>query len=537
MGSIFLFLFSFLLLSFVLAGDTLVQLDYASYKGTDRGNGISDWLGMRYAAPPTGKLRFSAPEDPPRSHSVQNADKHGLICLGTGAPPDSKTQSEDCLFIDVYAPTSATPNSKLPVYFFIQGGGFNTNSNPNLNGTGLIHASGGNIIVANFNYRVGPYGFLASKEVEAGGSLNNGLKDQIKALQWVQKYISKFGGDPKHVVIGGDSAGAASVTYLQTAYGGRNDHLFIGSAAESQSFATELTVSASQYMYDNLVIRTSCANASDTLRCLRSVKASDLQAVNFNLPFPGGADPPLYMYQPTIDNDLIRDLPYNAYAQGKFIKIPTIFGDDTNGGATFAPPNTSTLAESNQFMKDQFPALTLADLAKIDQLYPLTNDRFPNSGPYYRQLSNVYGDMRYTCPGLYISKAYTKAGYKSYNYRYNVLDPHDVAVGLGVPHTVEINAIWAQSYDFAGPGAPASYNTTNKGIIPVIQGYWTSFIRTLDPNVHRFPGTPVWEEWTLKDDEWRRLKFQTNETAMEDVAPTQKSHCQWLQSIGPSVNQ
>lgn len=91
----------------------------------------------------------------------------------------------------MYAPSNATKDSKLPVFFFIQGGGFNADSNPNFNGTGLIEASGMNIVIINFNYRVGPYGFLASKEVIQGGSVNNGLKDQIKALQWVQKYITE----------------------------------------------------------------------------------------------------------------------------------------------------------------------------------------------------------------------------------------------------------------------------------------------------------------------------------------------------------
>lgn len=98
--------------------------------------------------------------------------------------------SEDCLFLDVFAPTNAT---NLPVFFWIQGGGYNSLSNANYDGTGLIEASDYNIVVVTFNYRVGPYGFLASQEVEQEGSLNNGLKDMIKALQWVQNYISTVG--------------------------------------------------------------------------------------------------------------------------------------------------------------------------------------------------------------------------------------------------------------------------------------------------------------------------------------------------------
>jgi carboxylesterase type B len=102
------------------------------------------------------------------------------------------TSSEDCLFLDVYAPTNAGESRNfLPVFVFIQGGGFNTNGNPNLNGSGLIAASDNNIVIVTFNYRVGPYGFLTSKEVQADGDLNVGLLDQRKVFQWIQCHIEK----------------------------------------------------------------------------------------------------------------------------------------------------------------------------------------------------------------------------------------------------------------------------------------------------------------------------------------------------------
>ena len=126
--------------------------------------------------------------------------KHGLVCLATNADPTANTTSEDCLFIDVYAPSAATTASKLPVFFFIQGGGFNSNSNANYNGSGLIKASDDNIVVVNFNYRVGPWGFLAGQEVLQGGSVNNGMKDIIKALEWVQKYIVQVRLDGIHFI-------------------------------------------------------------------------------------------------------------------------------------------------------------------------------------------------------------------------------------------------------------------------------------------------------------------------------------------------
>ena len=178
----------------VFAVSTVVDLNYTSYRGTSLANGVTHWLGLRYAAPPLGDLRFRAPQAPLQKKSIVDADEFGAICLGTDEGPPTDDMDEDCLFLNVFAPSTATKKSKLPVYFFIQGGGFNSNSNANFNGSGLVKASGDNIVVVNFNYRVGPYGFLAGEEVMADGDLNNGLRDQRKALEWVQAYISYFGG-------------------------------------------------------------------------------------------------------------------------------------------------------------------------------------------------------------------------------------------------------------------------------------------------------------------------------------------------------
>lgn len=311
------------------------------------------------------------------------------------------------------------------MFFFIQGGGFNTNSNANYNGSGLVTAGDMDIVVVNFNYRVGPYGFLASQEILKGGSINNGLKDQRLALQWVQQYISRFGGDPGHVTMGGDSAGAQSVTLQLTAYGGRNDGLFHASAAESQSFSALRNVNESQFMYNNLAIRAGCAGSSDTLACLRSLSATDLQAINYNTPFPGAQSPPLYMYGPTLDYDFISDYTYRAYADGKFVKLPAIYGDDTNEGTIFTPKNTSTLGMSDTFMQDQFPNLTLEQLGVWNALYPANGTpQFNDSGRYWRQVSNGYGETRYICPGIFISGTYANMSLQSnWNYRWNVIDP------------------------------------------------------------------------------------------------------------------
>ncbi|KAK3938740.1 Alpha/Beta hydrolase protein [Diplogelasinospora grovesii] len=530
--------------SFGACVNPVVNLTYTSYNGTHLISGITQWLGMRYAAPPLGDLRFQPPQDPSSNDTVQDARKQGKVCLKTGDSPSSTTTAEDCLLIDVYAPSRATIDSKLPVYFFIQGGGFNSNSDPHLNGTGLIEASNHSIVFVTFNYRVGPYGFLTDGDQVTG---NNGIRDQRKALQWVKQHITQFGGDPNHVVLGGDSAGAASISLHLIANGGKDEGLFHAAAAESVSFATVLTANQSRYQYDNFAIRLGCAAGNGTgtghantssLACLRSKTAAELQAMNYNIPFPGAAAPPLYMWNPVIDNDLFTDLTYTAFEKGNFIKVPVIFGDDTNGGTVFAPSNTSTLAESNQFLKDQFPYLTLDQLAKLNQLYPNpSNCASGTAGCYWRQLSNVYGEMRYMCPGLYINSMFIRYGINaSYAYRWNVEDPDQMARGLGVPHTVEVSAIFGP-YNVKG-NAPASYypNGTNAEAVPVVQGYWTSFIRSFDPNSYRLSGTAEWVPWSSRPRQ--RLRFDAGgNTTMETIDDGLKDRCDYLNSIGPSIRQ
>ncbi|KAI1339680.1 alpha/beta-hydrolase [Xylariaceae sp. FL0016] len=518
-----------------LAVQTTVDLACHKYVGVQRTGGITQWLGMQYAAAPVGDLRFEPPQDPPCNSAAQVADTRGKMCLKTGADPTDSDTSEDCLYLDVFAPTNATRNSRMPVFFFIQGGGFNSMANAGIDGTGLITASGHSIVIVTFSYRVGPYGFITDGDQITP---NNGLMDQRKALEWVKENIAQFGGDPDHVVLGGDSAGAASISLQMAAYGGKSTDLFHAAAAESVSFATVLTVEESQYQYDYFAIQVGCAGNS-SLACIKSKTSAELQAANMDLPpYPGAGASPLYMWNPVIDGDMITDLTYNLYAEGKFVKIPAIYGDDTNGGTIFTPKDTSTIGESDAFLKDQFPYLTLEQLGEINDLFPNTNDTCPNTGCYWRQVSDAYGNMRYMCPTVYIVSEMANHGARAYSYRYNVEDPEQIAEGLGVPHTVELNAVFGPEY--MGPDAdpPASYyrNGTNAAVVPVVQAYWASFIRSFDPNKYRYPGSAIWEVWSPQAQD--RLLFETGgKTRMETVDAATKARCEYFWSIGAAVRQ
>ncbi|KAI4272343.1 MAG: hypothetical protein L6R38_006641 [Xanthoria sp. 2 TBL-2021] len=480
----------------------IIDLGYARYQGSSS-KGVDQWLGIRYAATPTGELRFAAPAPPPRLNGIQSATQHGSRCLSVRAnastKPSSPGQSEDCLFLEVYAPSNVTIDSNLPVYVYLQGGGFVSNAGT-YNGASLIKASGMQIVVVNLNYRVGPHGFLASDEVRKEGSLNNGLKDQRQALRWVKDHIRKFGGNPNHVVLGGSSAGAASVTLQLAAYGGKDDGLFHATAAESQSFGALRTVEESQYQYDELVARTKCdsshTKSDDTLACLRKLSSDDLQVENIGTPFPNTNRRPLFAYNPTLDHDFIPDYTLNLFSSGRFLKLPAIYGDTTNEGSIF----------------------------------------------YWSSTADAYGELRYNCPGLFLNNAYTQHGVKSnWNYRYGVLDPGNADDGIGTPHVAELNAIWG-----APPGSPPSYKTTNKNMIPVLQQYWVSFIMDFDPNTRRLPGTPRWEEWGAagfgdsNGELTRRNAFQNHNgksTQMEDVGREQWERCKVLSEWGVGLGQ
>lgn len=388
------------------------------------------------------------------------------------------------------------------------------------------------IVVVSFNYRVGPYGFLTDgKRIKP----NNGLRDQQKVMEWVQTHIAKFGGDPGHVVLGGSSAGAESVALHLTARNGNGMRLFHGAIAESPSFATTLTVAESHYQYRQLATRLGCVGG-DSLGCLRNKTAEELQGKNFNIPLPGAATAPNYMYLPVIDGGFVPDYTYRLLQQGKLAKVPTIFGDDSNGGTKFTPKNTSTLAQSNMYMLDQYPFMTLEQLDEANGLYPNANTSCPDTGCYWRQVSDVYGEARYMCPARAFTAALAGAGItNSFAYRWNVQDPQQMAEGLGVPHTVELSALWGPDYS---PQPPQSYRKggKNERASPVMQRYWTNFIRTYDPNKGKAGSgqETAWEAWT--GEAQSRMVFQTGgETEMEPFGDALNKRCDFWARHGASL--
>jgi len=334
------------------------------------------------------------------------------------------------------------------------------------------------------------------------------------------------------------------------AYGGRNDHLFVGGIAESvflpsQPFASEL-----EWQFDLLAQGAGCGSAADQLACLRRKDTATIQATNVGFPFPGrsGRPLPLFYWTPCVDGSFLQDLPYAMYQRGDFIPVPVLYGTDTDEGSTFASDAT-TVADMVSFLQDNYPRLTADDAAAIACLYPAMA-ALPNHAAYFPSNSMAYGEATFICPAVNIldiayshmsgvdiatSNAATAANTGNpaqlFAYRYNVYDAFNAAFGIGVPHLFEAAAIFGP--DSIG-GAAASYYSYNEPIIPVVMDYFISFVRALDPNPFRNAGAPVWEDW---GPERRRLVFETGNLTVESTPADQLDRCDFWLSLGDVTGQ
>ncbi|KAK8033998.1 triacylglycerol [Apiospora rasikravindrae] len=509
------------------AVEPLVDLKYTKVQGAALANGATQWLGVRYAAAPVGDMRFAAPIDPPAEApgTVVDATQFRPICLPRSAsdftmkPNKRFTVSEDCLYLNIFAPSNATADTnKRPVIYFIQGGGFQSNSNANFNGSDL--AVFGDIVVVQINYRVGPFGFAQSKEVQAGGSLNNGLKDMIQGLKWVKQNVAMFGGDPDQVVVAGDSAGATGVAMLLAAFADKDPGLFRGAIMESASVATVRTLEQGQEQYDCLANATGCLDVADSLTCLRGLNASALQTEQCQ-------------FNPHLDGDLIKTPMLDSFKNGKFLKVPTLAGACSDEGTKNVPQDTDTMAAARSYINDQASgALSNSSLDLIEKVYlDAPQPVFAGAGKLWRQLANAHGDFRSTCITAALANGQAAAGVQTYNYRYAVRDPEQDALGFGAYHTVELNGVFGPDNTDGAP--PKSYCTSNAAIVPITMAYWASFIKTLDPNAARAAGTPEWKPWTVEGRE--RLRFETETMGMETMNDTQKANCDMFGPMLPAI--
>ncbi|KDR82547.1 hypothetical protein GALMADRAFT_57728 [Galerina marginata CBS 339.88] len=414
-----------------LSGPTVV-LDGANFVGVNSGT-TEKYLGIPFALPPVGDLRYRLPQAITYSNGTYDASAFGPSCgqqsielpIIKGLVGDAANyvvnsifgqifpDDEDCLTINVVKPKGATPTSKLPVVVWIFGGGFLLGGTSMYDGSLIVSRSQAlsqPVVYVSMNYRLTGFGFLPGKEVKEAGVGNLGLQDQRAALRWVQKYIAQFGGDPTKVTMWGESAGAISASLQMLVNGGNTEGLFRAAFMQSGAPIPVGDMSNGQKYYDALVAETQCTGSSDTLACLRSVPYAALKAAI-------NKSPGIFSYQslniawtPRADGIFLTDFPQNLIQQGKVANIPYItVGNCDDEGTLFSLGNSNITTDSQfkSYLKNTFlPGITDAQVDRVTELYPSNilqgspfgTGLFNALTPQFKRLAAFQGDGVFQAP-------------------------------------------------------------------------------------------------------------------------------------------
>ncbi|KAL1607553.1 hypothetical protein SLS59_002521 [Nothophoma quercina] len=340
-----------------------------------------DYAVIRYAAPPVGKLRFAAPQAPAKNRtSTIAATSNPPFCPQTGASSEtpaaygftSALGNEDCLFLNVYAPANA---KNLPVFFWIHGGGYGLFSATGLDPTEFMKQNDNGFVSVIIQYRLGAFGFLSSEEVKKGGALNAGLLDMNFALQWVQQYASKFGGDPSRVTIAGESAGGAAVLYQSMAYGGKqNDSLFqnVITASPWIPFQYKYNDDQPTKAYNDFVAAAGCSSSTDKLACLRSADTVVVQNASAKVSEAGPFG--TFAFLPVTDGSFVKQRPSQQLAARAVQGVRVLSGNMANEGVPLSPPTTRTLEDFRDYIDTTFPHFTQSEKTAIEKQYSYAGD-------------------------------------------------------------------------------------------------------------------------------------------------------------------
>ncbi|EED24560.1 extracellular lipase, putative [Talaromyces stipitatus ATCC 10500] len=488
-------------------GAPTVTLKNGSYYGVHNAHYNQDFfLGMPYSQPPLGELRLQVPQSLNETWTgTRDATQYSPECIGYGSDQWvlGNDISEDCLTINVIRPSSIAEDEKLPVLFWIHGGGFfeGGSKDPRYNQSFVVQRSveiGKPIIGVSVNYRLSGWGFLWGEEVAKAGVTNLGIRDQRLALHWVQENIAAFGGDPEKVTIHGESAGGASVGTHFIAYEGRDDGLFRAGIAESggpTALTYYLNASAWEPNYQKIVDQAGCSNAADTLACLRTVPTEKLSTV-----FNSSDITPSAMV--VIDGDILTESATSLTKQGKFVRAPLLIGTNFDEGTSFGIPGINTTEQFKASLLYNAPDLTEEVINKIAELYPdipslgipaTLNGRPPPGSPFGTQWkrSAAYGGDLVMHTGRRITtEAWARYGVPAYSYHFNVL-VNGVTDYIGSTHFMEVAFVFdntaGQGYENAVSVNPfANEPPTFNELASIMSSAWISFVHDLDPNSNAF---------------------------------------------------
>ncbi|WPJ66373.1 hypothetical protein SMAC4_14039 [Sordaria macrospora] len=460
-----------------------VDLGYVKYQGQQNaGTGVNVWKGIRYAT----AARWQPPRLPPLqpNGTVIQATEQSVQCPGVypsvgGLPPIPG--DEDCLFLNVYAPSKA---QNLPVLVWIHGGGYGL-GNSVQDMTEIINANNKGFIVVSIQYRLGAFGFLASQEVKNKGVVNAGILDQAFALAWVKLFICKFGGNPLAVTISGESAGAGSVMYHNLAVNGALGPLLFDKSIANSPYLPF------QYNYNDAIPTSryyafsqaaGCPSSGNVFACLQSKDSATLQQANAVV--TNQAPYGYWAFWPVTDHAYIMSLASQQLAAKQVSGQKLLVGFNANEGPLFVQNNIDTESQLVDWLKIEFPNLSATQINSILAANPNsspTNRAGPFfetnglSGPNALNMSggangqqqrgyNIYAEATFVCPAYWFASAFTGSSTKkAYVYQYSV-------------------PFATHGTDMAGYFGPQTENQSNHFVL-AFRRIWGNFVMTGNPSI------------------------------------------------------
>ena len=441
----------------------------------------SEFLGIPYAAPPVGALRWRPPQPAARWAGVRSATSFGPHCAQSASPFGEASTSENCLFLNVFAPASGI-RAGLPVMVWIHGGALVTGESDDYDPTALVQHG---VIVVSINYRLGALGFLADSALasRSGDAGNYGLEDQQAALRWVQANIAGFGGNPHNVTIFGESAGGLSVLSQLVSPGARG--LFQRAIVESGSYnLTQTSRADAETAGAAFAAKVGCTQSTpaQVAACLRAAPVSTILA-----------DQDSAGYTPDLDGKVLTQSIGTALASGQFNRVPVIMGTNRDEWRLFvgldtlegAPPVTAANYQA-QIAATLGVSATIA--AQVAQQYPVASFSSPPVA-----LGAVGTDAIFACPSLEAVSSLSKF-VPTFAYEFNDENaPQRFLPSVGFPygaaHASELQYLFGlTTAPIAGTLTPAQQQLAAQ-----MQGYWTSQAKRGSPATI---GQPAWPQFT-----------------------------------------
>ncbi|PUB32304.1 para-nitrobenzyl esterase [Promicromonospora sp. AC04] len=456
---------------------TVVSTESGKVRG-EAGAMVTSYEGIPYAAPPVDDLRWRSPQPVEAWRGVRDATAPGPSCVqGSGWDPgyEEPTLTEDCLYLNVHRPSTA--DRRLPVFVWIHGGGNTGGAGSDTDPAKFVSRS--DVVYVTVNYRLGAMGYLDTPALEAsndddGSTGNFGILDQQAALRWVQDNIAAFGGDPRAVTIGGQSAGASNTCVHLSAPGSQG--LFDRAIMQSGSCSAR-TPDAAQSSGEALAAVLGCPDTDAQVACLRGASAAEVLAAQQEVRQSGAV----------AGNAVLPTDPAELLATGRLADVPVLLG--------------ATSDESQQSVFATYDYVD--DPLTVDGLYDLITERFDEHADAVREAypaddyasptvawGDVLSDQR-ACRDQNIRDAMA-AGNRTYTYEFAEQDgPPFTSIWrlgtdypFGATHVNDLGYLW----DYLGTALPFSADQVR--LSDQMISYWSSFITTGEPDVRTAPAWP-----------------------------------------------